>query len=239
MSSLWNDNPIALVIIGCEVGFWILLVIGLALRYLARRPRAGAIVLLLIPVVDLILLGAAALDLHQGAEPGWGHSVAAIYLGVSVAFGHRMVSWADGHFAHRFAGGPKPVKPPKYGRAKAIREWQDFGRLLVAVGITIGCTLVLKGAAATPEQAAALTIPNIWTVVLIWFLVGPGYATATAMRGDDGDRPRRPTVGSPPAGAAHFDDAGSAPNDSNSSTRSASVSARSNNSADPTPRSGW
>ncbi|RQX50832.1 hypothetical protein DLJ57_10885, partial [Micromonospora chalcea] len=91
------------VIVGCEVAFWVVLLAGLIARYPLRRPRLGAALLIAVPVVDLVLLAATMIDLRRGATATFAHGLAAAYLGFSVAFGHRMVRWADERFAHRFA----------------------------------------------------------------------------------------------------------------------------------------
>ena len=44
-------------------------------------------------------------DPGTGGTPGMTHSLAAAYLGISVAFGPHLVRRADAWFAHRFAGG--------------------------------------------------------------------------------------------------------------------------------------
>ena len=128
------------VIVACEVGFWVVLFAGLATRYLWRRPRLGAALLVCVPLVDLVLLVASALDLRYGrGEADVAHGLAAVYLGVSVAWGHSMVRWADARFAHRFAGGPSPPRPPKTGREHARHERRQWGRHLLAWAV--GCTL--------------------------------------------------------------------------------------------------
>ncbi|MDT7650336.1 MAG: hypothetical protein QOI36_1742, partial [Pseudonocardiales bacterium] len=47
----------------------------------------------------------------------------------TVAFGHSMIRWADARFAHRFAGGPPPPRPPRYGAAKVAYEWREWGKI--------------------------------------------------------------------------------------------------------------
>lgn len=47
------------IVIGCEIGFWILLGLGLAARYLWGMRRLGAVLLAAVPLLDLILLIAA------------------------------------------------------------------------------------------------------------------------------------------------------------------------------------
>ncbi|MET8170887.1 hypothetical protein [Streptomyces clavifer] len=123
---------IVTLIVLCEVGFWVLLAAGLALRYVARKPRLGAAVLLCEPLLEVVLLVVTAIDLKNGAEPGLRHGLAAVYIGFTVGLGHSTVKWVDARVAHRFAGGPPPVKPPKYGMARAAHEWRTAARWIVA-----------------------------------------------------------------------------------------------------------
>ncbi|MFP8903820.1 hypothetical protein [Streptomyces atacamensis] len=130
-------------IIACEVAFWVLLAAGLALRYPARRPRLGAAVLLCEPLLEVVLLCATAIDLRNGAEGNWTHGMAAVYIGFTVAYGHYVIKWADGHFAHRFAGGPPPAGPPKYGTARAVHEWKMCARSVLGAAVALA---LLQGA---------------------------------------------------------------------------------------------
>ncbi|WNI22415.1 hypothetical protein [Streptomyces sp. ITFR-16] len=123
---------IVTLIVLCEIAFWVLLAAGLALRYVARRPRLGLAVLLCEPVLELVLLVVTAVDLKNGAAPDWKHGLAAVYIGFTVGLGHSTVKWVDARVAHRFAGGPPPVRPPKYGTARAVHEWRVAGRWTVA-----------------------------------------------------------------------------------------------------------
>ncbi|MEU5212577.1 hypothetical protein [Streptomyces sp. NPDC020742] len=127
-------------IIACEVGFWVLLAAGLALRYLARMPRTGAAVLLMEPVLELVLLIVTAIDLKNGATADWKHGLAALYIGYTVAYGHYTIKWVDGHFSYRFAGGPRPVKPPRYGLARARHEGMLW--LRTALWVALSCALL-------------------------------------------------------------------------------------------------
>jgi hypothetical protein len=129
---------IVTLIVVCEVGFWVLLAGGLSLRYLAKMPRAGVAVLLMEPVLELVLLIATAIDLKNGAQADWKHGLAAVYIGYSVGLGHSTITWVDQRFAHRFAGGPPPVKPPKYGMARTIHEWKTAARWALAAGVALG-----------------------------------------------------------------------------------------------------
>ncbi|MFD5894659.1 MULTISPECIES: hypothetical protein [unclassified Streptomyces] len=129
---------IVTLIIICEVGFWVLLGIGLALRYFAKMPRVSTAVLLCEPLLEVLLLVVTAIDLKNGAEPDWKHGLAAVYIGFSVALGPQLIKWADARFAHRFADGPPPVRPPKYGKARTVHEWRTAARWVAASAIAIG-----------------------------------------------------------------------------------------------------
>lgn len=122
-------------IIGCEIAFWMLLCSGLAVRYLLRRPKAGAALLVCVPLVDLVLLAAAVADLREGGTAGARHALAAVYVGFSAGYGHSVVRWADARFAYRFSGGPKPLPAPRYGRARAVYEWRLLGRTAVSTAV--------------------------------------------------------------------------------------------------------
>ncbi|MEU7818375.1 hypothetical protein [Pseudonocardia sp. NPDC049154] len=61
-----GENPLVLVIGACEVGFWVLLGLGLAARYLLRVRRLSTVLLLGVPVLDVVLVGATLLDVAGG-----------------------------------------------------------------------------------------------------------------------------------------------------------------------------
>ncbi|MBB2891387.1 hypothetical protein [Flexivirga oryzae] len=155
------------VIVACEIGFWLFLLAGLSCRYLLHRNRASAVLLALAPAVDLVLLVASVLDLRRGGTASPAHALAAIYIGVSVGFGRRMLHWADVRFAHRFAGGPRPPKKPKYGAARAAYErsgWYAHLLAYVVGAALLGLAIVaIHDADRTAALSSAL---EFWTLVL-------------------------------------------------------------------------
>lgn len=164
-------------IIGCEVAFWVFVLAGLVCRYLLGWKRAGAMLLVCTPIVDLALLVATALDLRSGAEAGFFHGLAAVYIGVSIAFGHGMIRWADERFAYRFAGGPPPRKKAKHGAEHARQERR--GWLLHLLAWAIGCALLLGMIAwvGAADRTTALTnLIRLWSVILgIDFIISFSY----------------------------------------------------------------
>ncbi|GIF06720.1 hypothetical protein [Actinoplanes siamensis] len=155
-------------IVACEIGFWVFLLAGLVARYPMRRRRAGAVLLLGAPLLDVVLLAAAAIDLRRGGAADLAHGLAAVYLGVTVAFGHDLVRWADVRFAHRFAGGPPPVVPPRAGRAHAARERRQWSRHLLAYAVAAALLAAFTPLAGGVTEAAGLwRVMAPWTVVLV------------------------------------------------------------------------
>ncbi|CAL9483112.1 hypothetical protein SUDANB121_03096 [Nocardiopsis dassonvillei] len=188
MSELIAENPVAAVIVMCEVGLWVLLGLGLALRYLFRWRLLSTLVLWSIPLLDVVLVAATALDLRSGAQAGAIHVLAAVYLGFSVAFGPAIVRWADVRFAHRFAGGPAPVRPPRRGpekRAHLMREWY---RVVNAAAIASVALLVLVALFAAPGDREMLLgwIGRLWVVVGLWFVFGPLWEIGSGGRHGSG-----------------------------------------------------
>jgi hypothetical protein len=158
------------IIIACEIAFWVVLGAGLVARYLLGRRRLGAALLILVPLVDLVLLVATVIDLSNGATAGFEHGLAAAYLGFSVAFGHSLVRWADERFAHRFAGGPPPWRPPRGGRERARYEWREFGKAVVAWAISCGLLLAAIAIVDDADRTEALLgwIARLSMILAIW-----------------------------------------------------------------------
>ncbi|OHV35244.1 MULTISPECIES: hypothetical protein [Pseudofrankia] len=142
------------VIVACEVGFWVLVALGLMARYGLRWRRAGLVLLAMTPLVDVVLLAATVVDLRGGATAGVFHGLAAIYLGFSVTYGHKLIAWADARAAHRFAGGPAPVR--LHG-ARYTREcWADVGRTGIAVFIAAAVIWILTVLVDDPDRTVGL-----------------------------------------------------------------------------------
>ncbi|TXS53543.1 hypothetical protein EAO75_05045 [Streptomyces sp. uw30] len=171
---------IVALIIACEVGFWVLLALGLAVRYLLKWRRTSVVLLLCEPVLELVLFIVTAIDLKNGAEPGWEHGLAALYIGFTVAYGHYTIRWLDGHAAHRLGGAPRPPKPPQYGMARARHEGRLWLRTLLAAAVA--CAL-LQGAvwyvgdgdtsSLRTFQWAALRTAGIHGLVALAYLIWP------------------------------------------------------------------
>jgi len=178
-------------IVACEIGFWILLAGGLLRRYGLRRPRAGGVLLLAVPLVDVALLVLTAVDLRAGADPDLTHGLAALYLGFSVAFGHDLVRWADVRVAHRFAGGPPPTRlPPSGSPARMRKEWRDFGLGVLGAAISTGVLVALSAVTAPGVDDGPLLgfVPKLGAVLVIWLLGWPVWESVGVARRKSGRR---------------------------------------------------
>ncbi|MDA8369464.1 MAG: hypothetical protein M0026_06300 [Nocardiopsaceae bacterium] len=196
---------IVAVIVFCETMFWVLLLAGLAVRYLLRRRRLSTLLLLLVPVLDVVLLTAIAVHLASGAAADSSHGIGALYLGFTVGYGHSTIRWVDARFAHRFGGGPTPAKPPARGRERLRYEWRAWLRGLVACAIGAAVLAGLTAAVGDPARTAALTgfypplatFLFVHTVISVWGAVeallpakeaSPAPSAEVAAAGN-GDRP--------------------------------------------------
>ena len=186
---------LVLLIVAAEIGFWVLLAAGLAARYLLRRRRLSVVLLVGAPLLDLVLLTATVIDLSRGATAEAAHGLAAAYIGFSIAFGHSVIRWADERFAHRFAGGPPPRRPPRSGLERARYEWREFGKAALAWAISTGLLVAAIAIVGDAARTDALQgwILRLTMVLAIWSLwpITHHYRSAHERRGRRRDR-RRP-----------------------------------------------
>lgn len=171
-----NINIIVIGIIACEIGFWVLLLGGLATRYLLRLKQLSSVLLVSVPLLDLLLLALISWDLLvNGATATFVHGLGAVYLGFTVSEGRGIIRKVDAWFAHRFAGGPEPVKVPKRGIVRVRHEWIAWGRMVLTAAIAsavLGVMILLVGDAnRTAELGSWFRMLGIVTGV--WLVAWP------------------------------------------------------------------
>ena len=171
-------------IVACEAAFWVVLLLALVARYLARKERLSRGLLLSLPLIDIALLVFTALDLRGGSTATFAHGLAAAYVGFTVAFGGIAVKWADSHFAHRFAAGPVPPKAPASGWALVRYDFNLWIRCVVACAITVVLIELLILLVGRGDATLALLAwhKHAFGCVVLWFVFGPVWSLATTWR---------------------------------------------------------
>jgi hypothetical protein len=170
-----DASPLYISIVACEAAFWFVLFSGLAARYLLRWRRASWLLLVSLPLIDVALLALTVLDLRKGANAAFAHGLAAAYVGFTVAFGSTVIRWADVRFAHRYAGGAAPLKPPTHGWGSLLYDLKLWGRCILAAGLIYGLLIGVIAFVNDPSRTEAL---NIWFriplgTIFFWFIFGP------------------------------------------------------------------
>lgn len=163
-------------IIACEIGFWVFVLAGLAARYILKKKKLGRFLLICSPIVDLILLIATVFDIKNGAVATAVHGLAAIYIGVSIAFGPQIIQWADGIFSNRFGKRKKPDKV-RSGKLHAKQEREMWYRHLlswfIGTGILISIIFYINNHSQTE---VLLHTMQFWSLILaIDFIISFSY----------------------------------------------------------------
>ena len=153
-------------IVACEIGFWVVIVLGLVTRYVLKKNKLGLFFLALTPVIDLILLIIAGLDLYRGATSTTAHAIAAVYIGASIGFGKSMIKWADERFRYYVTKeGLKPIK--LYGIEHSMHNLKGWGKhvlsYLIGAGLLVGIIFFINDASRTE---ALFNMLKVWTLAL-------------------------------------------------------------------------
>lgn len=168
---------ITILIILAEIGFWIFILAGLVTRYLLKKEKLSLWLFGMTPLIDLMLLLFTAFDLKNGADANFAHGLAAIYIGVSIAYGKQMIQWADRQFRYYFL---KIDNRPKklYGLERGKKEMLGFLRHLMAFiigGAFLGGMIYLSGKGSSNAETL-MGVWNKWSIILgIDFLISLSY----------------------------------------------------------------
>lgn len=75
-----------------------------------------------------------SVDLYGGAKATYAHAIAAVYIGISIAFGKSMIQWADERFQYYVMKiGEKPRR--RYGKEYAKHYFKSWIQHVVAYAI--------------------------------------------------------------------------------------------------------
>ncbi|MER1998988.1 MAG: hypothetical protein ABS882_04365 [Lysinibacillus sp.] len=159
-------NYIAWMIVACEIGFWVVILLGLFSRYVLKKNKLGLFFLALSPVIDLMLLITTSVDLYRGATATIAHAIAAVYIGVSIAYGKSMIKWADESFRYYvIKEGPTPIK--LFGMEYAVHNLKAWAKhvlsYVIGAGLLVGVIFLINDSSRTEAMVEVL---KVWTLVL-------------------------------------------------------------------------
>jgi hypothetical protein len=157
---------VAWMIGACEIAFWIVIVSGLFVRYVFKRNKLGLFLLALTPVIDLILIVITSIDLYRGATATQAHGIAAVYIGVSIAFGKSMIEWTDERFQYYLTKkGPKPKKRFGMDYAKHyVKGWlRHVAAYAIGAVLLAGMIYLIQDPSRTEVLSGML---KTWSLVL-------------------------------------------------------------------------
>lgn len=171
-----DERLITFLIILEEIYFWVFILLGLVTRYFLKKEKLSILLFGATPFIDLILLIFTVFDLKNGEKATFGHALAAIYIGVSIAYGKQMIKWADIHFQYYFFKiDNRPAK--LFGIERGKKEMHGFFKHVIAyiTGGTflVGMNFFLKHSTNTENL---MTVFRIWSIILgIDFLISFSY----------------------------------------------------------------
>ncbi|WP_456276232.1 hypothetical protein [Bacillus sp. AK128] len=167
---------ITFLIVLAEICFWIFILLGLITRYIFKKEKISIWLLAATPLIDVMLLLFTFFDLKSGVKATTVHALAAIYIGVSIAFGKQMIKWADIRFQYYFLKiDNRPAK--LYGIERGKKEIQGFIKHLLAymigASIIVGLSYFLRNSTDTESLTDTL---RVWSMILgIDFLISISY----------------------------------------------------------------
>ncbi|KZN61242.1 hypothetical protein N478_04055 [Pseudoalteromonas luteoviolacea S4060-1] len=170
----YDFSIIYILILACEVAFWVLLFCGFAVRYLLDNKKFSLYILASVPLVDLFLLVFVMLDLKEGQSATFAHGLAAAYIGFTVAFGKQLITWADKVCESKFKG-TDYTETALIGWAAVIDDLKLWARCILAVAIIYTLLILITAFVSDPQKTQAL---EIWFkipffTVFLWFIFGP------------------------------------------------------------------
>ncbi len=154
-------------IITAEIAFWIVILLGLISRYHFKKQKLSIIFFALTPIIDLLLVWLTVMDLRAGTPASISHGIAAVYIGVSIAYGKTMITWADEKFQQWFL--KLPIEKKRLtGLAKGIHEIKMLGLHVIAYIISASllyAMIIFIG--QLTDTSSLFQVMKIWGIVLL------------------------------------------------------------------------
>jgi len=165
-------------IITCEIGFWVMLALGLFARFVLKLTTLSKFILLSVPLLDIALLVATTIDLHSGSTAEFAHGLAAVYVGFTLVYGHAIIQRADAYVSYKFYSGKNP-KQTLYGWPYAKHEWRQWLKGLLACVVAVALQSIAIFYIDDSQRTAALAswYSTLFWIMAIWFVSWPLWYT--------------------------------------------------------------
>jgi len=160
-------NLIAWTIVACEIGFWVCIVLGLFVRYIAKRERLGLLLLAMTPLVDLILVLVTGIDIYRGATATMAHAIAPLYIAITIVYGKDMIRWADERFLYYVKQeGDKPKRLT--GMAYAWKSMKGSLKHILAYILGAALMLLMIKVINDPTRTEVLFhMLKLWALIVV------------------------------------------------------------------------
>lgn len=137
-------------IVGCELVFWGIVLAGFVVRYGCKKRKLSSWILSLVFFVDILLLFFTIWDSKQGNQATFSSTLAPFYLGFSLMWGHRIITWCDRYVLYKLGQGKAPKCYLPVEQKQRLRyEWQNFlldsGSILLTGILLLLCIYVGGG----------------------------------------------------------------------------------------------
>ncbi|MEK4229172.1 hypothetical protein [Solibacillus sp. FSL H8-0538] len=154
-------------IITAEIAFWIAIIAGLFTRYILKWHKVSIVLFLLTPLIDLALIVLTAIDLKKGTNASAVHGIAAIYIGISIAYGKTMIAMADEKF-QTWVLKKKSNKVRLKGKEKGVYEVKMWARHIAAyiIGVSL-LWLMIQFIGQQGDTLALYGVIKWWGLVLL------------------------------------------------------------------------
>ncbi len=154
-------------IIGAEIAFWVVIIAGLTTRYIMKQQKLSMVFFALVPVIDIVLLTAATIDMLNGASATIAHALAAAYIAVSLVFGKRMIARADKLF-RQWVLKEHITKDKLFGMHYANASLQFTRHHILAYLVGTGLMWLVVWLVGQPDKTEAMTgAIRLWTMIII------------------------------------------------------------------------
>lgn len=149
-------------IIAAELLIWVCISLIIFSRYKLKNKPLSVFFFIWMIIINIILLILTAVDLKSGSTVTFAHGLAAIYIGISIAFGSQMIGYADRMYQNYFLKEHTPIEKPTK-RQKLMTTLRHFLAYIIGAGLLYIMIQYIGNEQATGKLQWFI---KIWTIVI-------------------------------------------------------------------------